>query len=75
MSPNWLRPLGIAVRLAAAPSIVYVAVCSRSGRFLPPYVQAPLQNLLTSVPFLSGLVSGPPVGIGILSADVIPTRP
>jgi phosphate transport system permease protein len=41
------------------------------GPILAEYVQAPLQSLLTGIPYLGALVSGPPVGIGILSAGII----
>ena len=74
LSPNWLRrPLGIAVELlAAVPSIVYgmwgLLVFSP---VLSTYVQQPLQKLLVDVPVLRELVSGAPVGIGILSAGII----
>ena len=74
MSPRWLkRPLGIAIELlAAVPSIVYgmwgLMVFSP---ILSTYVQQPLQKLLKGVPVLESLVSGAPVGIGILSAGII----
>lgn len=74
LSPGWLRrPLGIAVELlAAVPSIVYgmwgLLVFSP---VLVKYVQLPLQALLVDVPYLRALVSGSPVGIGILSAGII----
>ncbi|MFM9917196.1 MAG: phosphate ABC transporter permease subunit PstC [Rhizobacter sp.] len=74
LSPNWLRrPLGVAVELlAAVPSIVYgmwgLLVFSP---VLSTYVQQPLQALLVNVPVLRDLVSGAPVGIGILSAGII----
>ena len=74
LSPGWLRrPLGIAVELlAAVPSIVYgmwgLLVFSP---VLSTYVQQPLQRLLADVPVLRDLVSGAPVGIGILSAGII----
>jgi phosphate transport system permease protein len=74
LSPGWLRrPLGIAVELlAAVPSIVYgmwgLLVFSP---VLSTYVQQPLQTLFAGVPVLSSLVSGAPVGIGILSAGII----
>jgi len=74
LSPSWLRrPLGTAIELlAAVPSIVYgmwgLLVFSP---VLATYVQQPLQVLLDGVPVLSGLVSGAPVGIGILSAGII----
>ena len=74
LSPNWLRrPLGVAVELlAAVPSIVYgmwgLLVFSP---VLSEYVQQPLQKVLVDVPLLRDLVSGAPVGIGILSAGII----
>jgi phosphate transport system permease protein len=74
LSPQWLRrPLGIAVELlAAVPSIVYgmwgLLVFSP---VLSTFVQRPLQKLLADVPVLRELVSGAPVGIGILSAGII----
>jgi phosphate transport system permease protein len=74
LSPAWLkRPLGTAIELlAAVPSIVYgmwgLLVFSP---LLSTYVQQPLQSLLGGVPYLGALVSGPPVGIGLLSAGII----
>ena len=74
LSPKWLkRPLGTAVELlAAVPSIVYgmwgLLVFSP---VLATYVQQPLQAVFTGVPVLGALVSGPPVGIGLLSAGII----
>ena len=74
LSPTWLkRPLGTAIELlAAVPSIVYgMWGLMVFGPILSTYVQQPLQSLLTGVPYLGALVSGPPVGIGILSAGII----
>ena len=74
LSPTWLkRPLGTAVELlAAVPSIVYgMWGLMVFGPVLATYVQQPLQALLDGVPYLGALVSGPPVGIGILSAGII----
>jgi phosphate transport system permease protein len=74
LSPGWLkRPLGIAIELlAAVPSIVYgMWGLLVFGPILATYVQVPLQTLLKGVPVLEGLVSGPPVGIGILCAGII----
>ena len=74
LSPTWLkRPLGTAIELlAAVPSIVYgmwgLLVFSP---VLATYVQQPLQALFAGVPYLGAFVSGPPVGIGILSAGII----
>jgi phosphate transport system permease protein len=74
LSPAWLkRPLGTAIELlAAVPSIVYgMWGLVVFGPILATWVQAPLQKLLSGVPLLGTLVSGPPVGIGILSAGII----
>ena len=74
LSPSWLkRPLGIAIELlAAVPSIVYgMWGLLVFGPILATYVQAPLQAAFGNVPLLGALFSGPPVGIGILSAGII----
>ena len=74
MAPGWLkRPLGIAIELlAAVPSIVYgMWGLLVFGPILSQYVQIPLQSAFAGVPLLGTLVSGPPVGIGILSAGII----
>ena len=74
LSPQWLRrPLGTAIELLAAiPSIVYgMWGLLVLGPILARYVQQPLQGWLGDVPYLGALVSGPPVGIGILSAGII----
>ncbi len=74
LSPRWLkRPLGIAIELlAAVPSIVYgMWGLLVFGPLLATYVQKPLQAAFGDVPVLGALFSGPPVGIGILSAGVI----
>ncbi len=74
LSPAWLkRPLGTAIELlAAVPSIVYgMWGLLVFGPILATYVQQPLQSLFRGVPYLGAFVSGPPVGIGILSAGII----
>lgn len=74
LSPAWLkRPLGTAIELlAAVPSIVYgMWGLLVFGPILATYVQQPLQSLFKGVPLFGALVSGPPVGIGILSAGII----
>ncbi len=74
LSPAWLkRPLGVAIELlAAVPSIVYgMWGLLVFGPLLATYVQQPLQAAFAGVPVLQALVSGPPVGIGILSAGII----
>jgi phosphate transport system permease protein len=74
LSPGWLkRPLGIAIELlAAVPSIVYgMWGLLVFGPILSAYVQQPLQAAFSGTPLLGTLVSGPPVGIGLLSAGII----
>ncbi len=74
LSPAWLkRPLGTAIELLAAiPSIVYgMWGLLVFGPILATFVQQPLQSLFAGVPLLGPLVSGPPVGIGILAAGII----
>jgi phosphate transport system permease protein len=74
LSPGWLkRPLGIAIELlAAVPSIVYgMWGLLVFGPILSTYVQQPLQAAFSGTPLLGALVSGPPVGIGLLSAGII----
>jgi phosphate transport system permease protein len=74
LSPAWLRrPLGTAIEmLAAIPSIIY----GMWGFFVfaplfQQYVQPALQNTIGQVPGLGLLFSGPPLGIGMLTAGVI----
>ena len=74
LSPAWLkRPLGTAIELlAAVPSIVYgMWGLLVFGPLLARWVQQPLQAVFGGVPWLGTLFSGPPVGIGILSAGII----
>jgi phosphate transport system permease protein len=74
LSPSWLkRPLGIAIELlAAVPSIVYgMWGLLVFGPILATFVQQPLQAMFSGVPYLGAFFSGPPVGIGILSAGII----
>jgi phosphate transport system permease protein len=74
LSPAWLkRPLGTAIELlAAVPSIVYgMWGLLVFGPILATYVQEPLQAVFSEVPYIGALFSGPPVGIGILSAGII----
>ena len=74
LSPAWLkRPLGTAIELLAAiPSIVYgMWGLLVFGPILATYVQQPLQAIFKGVPYMEALFSGPPVGIGLLSAGII----
>ncbi|MBI5923251.1 MAG: phosphate ABC transporter permease PstC [Betaproteobacteria bacterium] len=73
LSPTWLRrPLGVAIELLAGiPSIVYgmwgllvfVPLFSKAQ----PFIAATLGKL----PLLGALFSGPPLGIGLLTAGII----
>ena len=74
LSPGWLkRPLGTAIELLAAiPSIIY----GMWGLFiLAPLVQSYVQPLLVKVfghiPLIGALFSGPPLGIGMMTAGLI----
>ena len=74
LSPAWLkRPLGIAIELLAAiPSIVYgMWGLLVFAPILSQFVQQPMQEWFGEWPILGTLFSGPPVGIGILSAGII----
>ena len=74
LSPVWLRrPLGTAIEmLAAIPSIIY----GMWGLFVfaplfQKYVQPALGGTLGNIPVLGKLFSGPPMGIGMLTAGII----
>jgi phosphate transport system permease protein len=74
LSPVWLRrPLGTAIEmLAAIPSIIY----GMWGLFVfapifQEHVQPVLKNTIGQVPYLGKIVSGPPMGIGMLTAGII----
>jgi len=74
LSPAWLkRPLGTAIELlAAVPSIVYgMWGLLVFGPVLAKWVQQPMQKWFDGVPLLGAMVTGPPVGIGLLSAGII----
>jgi len=74
LSPVWLRrPIGTAIEmLAAIPSIIY----GMWGLFVfapifQQYVQPYLKSWLGGVPGLGTFFSGPPMGIGLLTAGII----
>ncbi len=74
LSPTWLRrPLGIAIEmLAAIPSIIY----GMWGLFIfaplfQEYAQPAIQETLGNVPLIAPFFSGPPMGIGMLTAGII----
>ncbi len=74
VAPRWLRgPIGIAVELLAAiPSIIY----GMWGLFvfapvMAKYVEPWLNDHLGPLPILGPLFTGPPIGIGMLTAGII----
>jgi phosphate transport system permease protein len=74
LSPTWLRrPLGTAIEmLAAIPSIIY----GMWGLFVfapafQAHVQPYLAESLGNIPGVGVLFSGPPMGIGMLTAGII----
>ena len=72
--PAWLRrPLGTAIELLAGiPSIVYgIWGLFVFAPLFADYVQPPLQALLGDVPIIGGWFSGPPIGVGILTASIV----
>ncbi len=74
LSPVWLRrPLGIAIELlAAVPSIVYgMWGLMVFAPIFAQYIQPLLSSSLGLIPLIGELFSGPPLGIGILTAGII----
>jgi len=74
LSPRWLRrPLGIAIELlAGVPSIIY----GMWGLFVfaplfGDYVEPWLNNHFGTMPWIGPFFSGPPMGIGMLTAGII----
>ncbi len=74
LSPKWLRrPLGIAVELLAGiPSIIY----GMWGLFIfaplfADHVEPWINDHIGAMPFIGPFFSGPPMGIGILTAGII----
>lgn len=74
LCPAWLkRPIGIAVELLAGiPSIIYgVWGLFAFAPFMQHHVQPALEHLFAGVPVFSTLFSGPPYGLGVLTAGLI----
>jgi phosphate transport system permease protein len=74
LSPIWLkRPIGIAIELLAAiPSIIYgMWGLFVFAPFFGDYIQPWVSDHVGSVPLIGALFSGPPLGIGILTAGII----
>ena len=75
LAPNWLkRPLGIAIGVISRYSkyrLWYVGTLYLCAA-LATYFQEPVGNVLSSVPIVGELFSGPAFGIGILAAGGYP---
>ena len=72
--PIWLRrPLGTAIELlAGVPSIIYgIWGLFVFAPLFAEHIQPSLQNLLGDVPVIGGWFSGPPIGIGIMTASIV----
>ena len=72
--PVWLRrPLGTAIELlAGVPSIVYgIWGLFVFAPLFASHVQPPLQSLLGGLPLIGRWFSGPPIGVGILTASIV----
>ena len=74
LSPRWLRrPLGIAVELLAGiPSIIY----GMWGLFVfaplfADHIEPWLNDHIGTMPYIGPFFSGPPMGIGVLTAGII----
>src|SRR3990172_4269722 len=74
LSPRWLRrPLGIAVELLAGiPSIIY----GMWGLFVfaplfADHVEPWINKHIGAMPYIGPFFSGPPMGIGVLTAGII----
>jgi len=74
LSPRWLkRPIGIAIELLAAiPSIIYgmwglFVFAPFFGDHMEPWIS----GFLGPVPLVGVLFSGPPLGIGLLTAGIV----
>jgi len=73
-APRWLRqPLSVAVELLASiPSIIYgMWGLFVFAPFMASVVEPWLNDHLANTPILSTLFTGPPIGIGMLTAGII----
>lgn len=74
LCPRWLKqPISTAIELLAGiPSIIYgIWGLFILAPLLQQYIQPALISTFEGVPVLEGLFSGPPYGIGILTAGLI----
>ena len=74
IAPRWLRgPVGIAIELLAAiPSIIYgMWGLFVFAPFMAAHVEPWLNDKLGPVPLIGALFTGPPIGIGLLTASLV----
>ena len=74
IAPRWLSgPIGVAIELLAAiPSIIYgMWGLFVFAPFMAAHVEPWLNDRLGEVPLIGALFSGPPIGIGLLTASVV----
>jgi phosphate transport system permease protein len=74
IAPRWLRaPIGTAVELLAAiPSIIYgMWGLFVFAPFMAAHVEPLLNDRLGPLPILGALFTGPPIGIGLLTAAIV----
>ena len=74
IAPRWLRaPIGTAVELLAAiPSIIYgMWGLFVFAPFMATHVEPWLTDKLGGLPVIGALFTGPPIGIGLLTASVV----
>ena len=74
IAPRWLRgPIGMAIELLAAiPSIIYgMWGLFVFAPFMAEHVEPWLNDRLGPLPVIGTLFTGPPIGIGLLTASIV----
>jgi phosphate transport system permease protein len=74
LAPVWMRrPLGIVIELLAGiPSIIYgMWGLFVFAPFMATFVQQPINDTLGNIPLLGAFFSGPPIGVGMLTAGIV----
>jgi phosphate transport system permease protein len=74
IAPRWLRgPIGMAIELlAAVPSIIYgMWGLFMFAPFMAAHVEPWLDAKLGQLPVLGAFFTGPPIGIGLLTASIV----
>ena len=74
IAPRWIRgPIGMAIELLAAiPSIIYgMWGLFVFAPFMAAHVEPWLNAHLAPLPVIGALFSGPPIGIGMLTASIV----